>query len=303
MLPFVKRTSSGNQQNPSFSIDNMHRRGIIWKSIKRRGKDGISTAASAASTVEESVSCDSLAPKPQGDDDFYSHTDLQEFRLELIERASSVAKDSAPVDVDDFFVEPQVFPIVSSPNERQQDAYSGEEDLCEIFDSISSPQQQEYHHGPVDVDTIFMEDDNMSTSTTSEERADIWAIQTRLQSRSEKVPQTVVLVDNDDDYYDSCLAGYEEGFGTLFDDIYHAPTSCPFDDAYPDSCSYPFDEMAGEEYYESVSSKNQSRSYVNKPSLGRMAGLGNNAFSKVPQSLDSHTVSSKKSTKSVLFEC
>lgn len=302
-MPTLARSTSPTtkQQESIIIFKNMpnQRRGL-WKAIKRRGKEGVSTG-SAASTVEESVSCGTFgsAPKPtlQGQDHF-SNADLQEFRLELIERAST-ARLSGPVDVDEFLAEPHTNPrLLSNDPIKEQNGYQfrlsedGQRRLC-----VHTPTQQQNvsnYRGPVDVDNVgpvdvdaFIQDDT-STSTTSEERAEIMAIRGRLQSRnSSKLPRNEVLVDSDD--HEASLVGYEDGFGTLFDDVYHNPDLHPFDEA-------PMDE-----YHGSLSSKAQSRTrvyYVKIPAstLGRMGGPSEKTSSEFTRSFEYRTESN-------VFEC
>lgn len=207
----------------------------LWKSIKRRGKDVVSTA-SASSTVEESVSCGTSGSGSKqtllpGN---HPSNDNHESRSELMNEQST-EKHSGPVD--EIIIKSHANPCLDldTLGIEESPQYTITEDGRWRLKTTCCPNErtaEASYKGPVDVDA-YIQDDS-STSTTSEERQEIVAIKKRLQSRhASKVPRQIVLYDNDD--YESNLAGYDGGFGTLFDDAFH--NSYPFDEAARDVCT------------------------------------------------------------------
>ena len=205
----------------------------LWKSIKRGGKEVVSTA-SAASTAEESGSCgtsgsgskQTLTLSDSG------NTDEHELCSELI-KGEPAEKYSGPVD--EIIIQPSANDRLAPDGLEKQESlqYHITEDGRWRLKACRASQRtvDADYGGPVDVDA-YIQDDS-SASTTSEERREISAIKRRLQSRhASKVPRQIVLCDNND--YENNLAGYDDDFGTLFDDVYH--NSYPFDEAARDKC-------------------------------------------------------------------
>jgi hypothetical protein len=203
----------------------------LWKSInKRRGKDVVSTA-SAESTVEESVSCGTFgsASKQTLLPSNHPSSTNEECRADL---SSQRSEAKIPGPVDEIIIQPFSRPLPNVLDEEKSYQFSRTEDDHNQLNAHESVKSRDEYAGPVDVDAYIQEDS--STSTTSEERHELLAIKRRLQSKhASKIPRQIILYDNDD--HESSLSGYDEGFGTLFDDIYHNPF--PFDETARDKCT------------------------------------------------------------------
>ncbi|GAX24884.1 hypothetical protein FisN_2Lu182 [Fistulifera solaris] len=203
----------------------------LWKSInKRRGKDVVSTA-SAASTVEESVSCGTFGSASKQTLLPGNHTPStnEKCRADL---SSQRSEAKIPGPVDEIIIQPLFCPLPNVVDEERSYQYSRTEDDHNRLNAHELVRSRDDYAGPVDVDAYIQED--LSTSTTSEERHEILAIKRRLQSKhASKIPRQIIVYDNDD--HEISLSGYDEGFGTMFDDIYHNPF--PFDEAARDKCT------------------------------------------------------------------
>jgi hypothetical protein len=203
----------------------------LWKSInKRRGKDVVSTA-SAASTVEESVSCGTFGSAskqtlPTGNHPSSTNEECHAYL------SSQTSEAKLPGPVDEVIIQPLSCPLPNVLDEEKSYQYSRTEDDLNRLNAHEFVRSRDDYAGPVDVDAYIQEDS--STSTTSGERHEILEIKRRLQSKhASKIPRQIIVYDNDD--HESSLSGYDDGFGTLFDDIYHNPF--PFDEAARDKCT------------------------------------------------------------------